>query len=220
MNHIPPLGNIGQYLERYARDRANGLDEWEVFWDYRCAVQANGGSIFAEPHVCGASARLISYLFFYGMGRGSTRLLTVGSSRRFARVLRAIRTPEGEQLLETGFSAANWIEPPFTCVWNDIGTALREIGASDTEIMRSKVLLAVWGEMPALDSRFNRVFKATWGCQRRPRLGRTLASVQQRYAETWRNEVQAAPDAWRYTSGGNPIPEARLVDIAFWYHCG
>jgi len=218
MNHIPPIDNIGQYLERYANDRANGLDEWEVFWDYRCAVQANGDSIFAEPHVYETSVRLISYLFFYGMGRGSTRLLAMRSSRRFACVVRAIATPEGEQLLQTHFGVVNWRHPPFIRVWNDLGEALREIGVSDTETMLSKVLLAVWGEMPALDSRFNRVFKATWDVERRPPLAGVLDCIRQRYAETWQNEIQAAPDAWKHTSGGNPIPDARLVDIAFWYH--
>jgi hypothetical protein len=218
MNHIPPIDNISQYLECYANDRANGLDEWEVFWDYRCAVQANGNSIFAEPHVYETSVRLISYLFFYGMGRGSTRLLAMRSSRQFAGVVRAIATPEGRQLLQTHFAAVNWRQPPFTCVWNGIGEALRKIGVSDTEIMRSKILLAVWGGMPALDDRFNTVFKATWDFERRPQRSRVLDYVRQRYAETWQSEIQAAPNTWKYTSGGNHIPDARLVDIAFWYH--
>lgn len=218
MNHIEPLNGIGRYLERYASDRANGLDEWEVFWDYRCGIHADGGSVFTEPHVDAASARLVSYLFFYGMGRGSTRLLAVRSSRRFAHVLEAISTAQGQELLQTDFATANWMHPPFASVWNDVGTALREVGASDTETMRSKILLAVWGGMPALDSRFNTVFKATWGVQRRPPRCQVLACIQERHAETWRNEIESAPDAWVYTSGGNRIPDARLLDIAFWYH--
>jgi len=219
MNGIDPIGPILAYLEQYSDDRAAGRDEWEVFWDYKWAVEADGGSIFAEPTVFEASARLISYLFFYGMGRGSTRLLTVGSSKRFASVLDALSTPHAQELFQEQFHVVDWSAMPFTVVWNDLENALHQVDVSATSTMRSKILLAVWGQMPALDTRFYRTFTATWDFWAvQPFPGNVLNAIRQRYLEAWRHEIDEAPDDWKHTTGGNRIPDARLIDIAFWYH--
>ncbi len=221
MNGLQPIGAISPYLERYCDDRRAERDEWEVFWDYKLDVEGNGGSIFVEPTVFEASARLISYLFFYGMGRGSTRLLGVNSSRRFASVLMVMAAPHAQELfLQQFFEVDDWrTTPGFTAVWNDLGGALRDVCVTDTHIMRSKVLLAVWGQMPALDERFSRTFMAKWKFWlKRPFPANVLNTIRQAYTEEWRQEIEAVPEDWKHTLAGNRIPDARLIDIAFWYH--
>lgn len=152
MNRVKPIGSITPYLECYRENREASRDEWEIFWDWKLSVESNGGTIFTSPMNLEASARLVAYLFLYGMGRGSTRLSTVGSTRRFTDVLTALSTPQAHELFGQRFPEVDWKASMFTTVWNDLGSALREIGVSMTSTMRSKILLAVWGEMPALVS--------------------------------------------------------------------
>jgi hypothetical protein len=217
MSPIPPLGPIGPYLERYHEERTQGLDEWEVFWDYKCTIERNGERILDEARRAETAARLVSYLFFYGMGRGSTRLLDIKSSRRFAAVLRGLSSPAAADLFAVSFTEAVWSQKPFVSVWEDLGEALRQIAVSDSAIMRSKILLAVWGEMPAFDTQFANTFKATYGfLSGKPH--KMLNRLREAYLATWQSEIRDVPEPWRLTAGGNRIPDARLLDIAFWYH--
>jgi hypothetical protein len=132
-----------------------------------------------------------------------------------------MHTRQAQQLFHQRFGEVDWASAPFTTVWDDLEKALQAINVSETHTMRSKILLAVWGQIPALDSRFREVFKATGGFwERRPFPANVLNRVREKYVECWRQEIEAAPDEWKHTSGGNRIPDARLIDIAFWSHAG
>lgn len=215
MPEVAPIGAISPYLRRYFDERRADRDEWEAFWDFRCSAPMANGSVFKGPQALEASRRLATFLCFYGMGRG---LLKAASVMRFATALRSLATTHALQLFQMQFHEVDWRARPFTAVWQDIGRALQQIDVSPTETMRSKILIAAWGSIPALDSRFNGVFKASWRCSRRPCLADMLSLVRQRYEHDWRDEIKSTARELTHTRSGNRIPDARLIDIAFWYH--
>jgi hypothetical protein len=200
------------YLETYYEARRHARDEWEVFWDYRADVLVTGDTIFENWRVYDTGVRLLAYLFLYGMAR-NTGLPEIGSSRRLARLLVDIHTPAMTALLGTRFEAVDWTQSPFMDAWADLGTALGKCDLSQTETMRSKILLAIWGEMPAFDERFRKVFLDTFQV---PASVPRLRLLQDAYRTHWKAEIATLRDELKHTLRGHRIPDARLIDIAFW----
>jgi len=84
--------------------------------------------------------------------------------------------------------------------------------------MMTKILMAIWGEIPALDRYFVAGYRKHVGALP----GRTIEmmlKLKRKYETDWREELANLPAKCRHTRRGpkNLIPVVRLIDMGLWY---
>ncbi len=195
---------------------------WDEFWDHKCEVEATGGSLLSEEHIAETSHRLLSYLFKFGMTR-KTKLITL-TDAEFGQVLTALNDAYQavhDVRLEM-LSQAH--QPSVVTLFKTTARALRDQDVSPTITLVTKMHMALWGAVPAYDRLFRYAYRKTFVGKPFPSryttLFDSLLRLRDRYDDKWAPQIaQLDPSVRQTRSGGHqPIPVARLIDMAFWQY--
>jgi hypothetical protein len=187
---------------------------WEIFWDYKRGIEKDGGDIFDDKNLTPTTMQLFIYLCCFGMTRNSNALTksdlntftkVIRNSRRY---LKAISPIKFEELKE---DSRKVVEAAYNC----LDYELERMGISNTDTMITKILMASWGHTPAYDS----YFKKTYRKYLKPLPGdyfKSLLKLKDEYKTNWKSRFDCLEAKYAKTKGGNSIPHARLIDMAFW----
>jgi hypothetical protein len=197
---------------------------WDQLWTH---VQEVGGlpGMVAEENLERSSLQLAFFLAVWGMFRGSGRL---GSQNLefYKDLLVHLHTetsPEFWSLDLRDFDRADRAEyrraKKLLKEANRALVCFQAGGVTWTDTLKTKVLLGLWGQVPALDRfvltgfyYFNKEFEGAISPYRRlsPRLMASLAEAARDHA--WPLDHQLSPD------GGIEYPPGKVIDMAFWQY--
>lgn len=187
---------------------------WEIFWDYKCAIENRGSDIFDDKYLQQTTMHLFIYLCCFGMVRGNNAL-TKSDLKCFTKViikskksLKALSNIKFDELNEDNRKV---VEAAYT----RLGVELEKQSISSTETMITKILMACWGHTPAYDSYFVRTYRKYL----KPLPGdyfKSLLKLEDKYKTAWKSRFDRLNVNYVKTKRGSPIPHARLIDMAFW----
>ena len=100
-------------------------------------------------------------------------------------------------------------------VYDAIEKALIERKISGSETMITKILMTVWGQTPAFDRYFVKTYREYFP-PKPVDYFKALKKLSDVYNENWKQALQKLDKEQAYTTAGNKIPVARLIDMAFW----
>jgi len=198
-------------------------DPWEIFWDYKCGVEKKGESIFSEKNISFTSMHLLIYLCCFGMARSKTGLAYTNLNSFTSTVLHIkeeivkLNGITFEQLDESHRQIVNSCYEKISDELTKESAEKERISGSIT--MVTKILMACWGHTPAFDRFFEVTYKELreeLGWKRGDDYFDCLLTLKKGYEEYWKNEIDALEAPYTKTIGGNNIPNARLIDMAFW----
>jgi len=211
------LADIGlaEAIKRYPAERYGVA--WAILWDYKCEIEKVGLSILDDNHRWQTALELFAYLCCFGMGRASTRLTNI-TVDDFADVLAHLRTDTFGDLGSCRFEHfGERYEQARSSIWRQLQAGLNKHGVSTTDTMISKILMGLWGEMPAFDTSFQKTYRHVFGTWP-GRVRDVLRQLYDAYEKVWQEEINSLPSILKHTQRGhwNPIPVPRLIDMAFW----
>lgn len=190
---------------------------WDKFWDYKCSVEATGVSILSAGYIATTSQNLLSYLFAFGMRR-KTKLVNL-TSFQFQQVLHNLSTEYAaiqHIRLET-LSLAD--RQGVVRLFDATEHALENQGVSATVTLVTKIHMALWGTVPAYDILFRRAYRDFFTGlpfpSRPASLFDSLLQLQNCYNARWKPLITQLNTR---SGGQQPIPVARLIDMAFWQY--
>ena len=191
---------------------------WTIFWDYKCEIEGRGESILSEEHRWQTALQLFAYLCCFGMGRAKTRLTSI-TIDHFADVLSHIRPDTFAALLDVKFeNIDDSDEDVLKAAWRQLREGLAKHNVSTTATMVTKILMGLWGEIPAFDRYFREVHRKVFGSWHEHTMP-VLRELQDAYHESWKPALKGLEPPYTHTRRGqsNRIPVARLIDMGFWY---
>jgi len=192
---------------------------WAIFWDYKCEIEGRGESILDDQHRWQTALQLLAYLCCFGMGRASTHLTDI-TVDGLADVLAHVEPQAYAALRAARFEHFDdGYEKALVAVWRQLSAALKQWEVSTTDTMLTKMLMGLWGEIPAFDKYFRATYQRVFGHWRAARTMNILRPLWQAYRQEWKPALDALGDEFTHTRRGhhNPIPVARLIDMGFWY---
>lgn len=200
-------------IKKYQTDEVGTA--WEIFWDYKRNIEKGGGSIFDAKNLKLTTMHLFIYLCCFGMTRGKHALSKSDLDifreviKNSTKDLKKLSTVRFENLKDNDRGVVN-----AACA--RLRKELKRKRISSTETLITKILMASWGHTPAYDSYFVRTYRKYL----KPLPGdyfNSLLKLNGEYKTVWKNELDRLK-ATKYakTKRGNRIPNARLIDLAFW----
>lgn len=198
-------------------------DAWTIFWDYKKKIEKRGGTIFSKENLDLTSMHLMLYLFCFGMGRATTKLI-YSNITDFKEIVKSSKK-ELDDLNQNQIVFEKLEEKhrqKIKLVFNNLRKELEERGISGSTTMITKILMATWGQTPAYDSRFVSTYRKLL-----PRkIGYfyeadgyfdSLMTLKKASDKLWRcASLSNMNDKLTKTPKGNIIPRARLIDMAFY----
>ena len=175
-------------------------------------VQGNTGALADEDRLMESCLQLGFYLASWGMMRGSGKLI----KRSLSGLVPVVQAIAAEQKSTWDLDAGSLVDHADEV--HDLGERLRGVfGFQASDTMVTKVMLGVFGCVPAFDNNFCRGFKADQGTSASLRV-KGLRAVGNYYAEH-RAEIDAQEvftlDFSTERETSRRYPAAKIIDIVF-----
>lgn len=215
--------NMTQAIITYHNSQVG--DGWDDFWDYKCAAEQYS-DICSGVYIQQTSDKLKEYLRKFGMTRKSKvpRL----QQKDWEDILRGIRPSYISVKDITMETIQESHRRDVLRLVYDLAFELDSRKVSPTYTLVTKILLALWGQVPAWDAKVKNAFTAylkptSHHLSQPTKAGYSLPfdlllDLQKNYNNQWKQDFFTLRDQYQITrtSGQNPIPPARLIDMALW----
>lgn len=203
--------SITKSIQSYRQNYGNA---WEIFWDYATDHPLRRKATNTREY----ATQLFCFLCCFGMARAKTNLAkqNLDDFEDFVSESRDI-------LIDLGDYEFMRLRELDRVEFNNKIASLKEnlsdYGISSTNLMVSKIVMAVTGQCPATDRFFANTHRECFGRGVSCNLFTTLMLLKGRYEDEWGAKMNRMNRSLTLTNRGknNKIPVARLIDMAFWY---